>query len=38
LRDYLWQKATFVWLPNNLEVLKEHLQKKGYLFALETLR
>jgi hypothetical protein len=35
LRDYLWQKATLVWLPGNLEVLKEHLQLKGYLFNVE---
>jgi hypothetical protein len=35
LRDYLWQKATLVWLPDNLEVLKEHLRLKGYLFNVE---
>ena len=35
LRDYLWQRATLVWLPKNLEVVKEHLKLKGYLFNVE---
>lgn len=32
LRDYLRQFYTFVWLPQHIEVFKEHLQNSGYLF------
>ena len=32
LRDYLRQLYTFVWLPQHIEVFKEHLQTSGYLF------
>lgn len=35
LRDYLRQKFLWVWLPEHVEVFKEHLQRKGYLFNVE---
>ena len=32
LRDYLRQVFLWLWLPDHLEVFKEHVRHKGYLF------
>ena len=35
LRDYLRQKFLLVWLPDHIELFKEHMQRKGYAFEVE---
>ena len=35
LRDYLRQKFLLVWLPDHIELFKEHMQHKGYAFNVE---
>ena len=32
LRDYLRQVYLLQWLPDHIEVFKEHLRTSGYLF------
>ena len=35
LRDYLRQMFLLVWLPDHIELFKEHMQRKGYAFNVE---
>ena len=35
LRDYLRQRFLLLWLPAHIELLKEHMLRKGYAFNVE---